>query len=411
MKTYLLNLFFILAFYHSTFSQDKEVVTWINQNALDLSSLSDTEFEKIIEGSDFSNKNASIYGFGEATHHNKEFSTLKTSFFKYLVEHKEVKIFVLEESFGACYFINEYLHGKEGDLRDLVLNFKQGIWQTEEVFALINWMKIYNNGKSDDEKISIHGNDCMFNYGIGTILKTLCKNEHIVLNEQEIALLDLYTVSSLTAKIIGFKDNQNALTHLLLKINKSPELSKATTALSNFITFQNTPVQKVRDELMFETVSKLYEENREKVFVWAHNEHIKKTPLFKENVPSMGNLLSKKYHKNYYAVGFEFGIGTFFSYNQKEQQYANVVLEKPVKNTNSEFLFQVNKDVYYFDFESANKVDYMRKFLSQKRDYVVVGGYGLVLEYLKYSYARDKYIELFDSLIYVKHVSRSVSLK
>ena len=52
----------------------------------------------------------------------------------------------------------------------------------------------------------------------------------------------------------------------------------------------------------------------------AHNEHIKKTSLFKENVPSMGNHLSKKYSSNYYSMGFEFGIGTLLGYNQKEKK-------------------------------------------------------------------------------------------
>lgn len=409
MKPYLLYLF--LFSFTSVFSQDKEVVTWINEHALDLSPFSIAGLEKALESSDFKNIDASIYGFGEATHHNKEFSTLKTGFFKYLVVHKQVKTFVLEESFGACFFINEYLHGRDGDLRDLVLSFRQGIWQTEEIFALINWMKVYNEGKTLDEQISVYGNDCMFNYGIGTILKNLCKRYSIELNEREFALLELYASPSLAEKTDGFKDNQDDLAHLIVKLNQSNDLSQASTALSNFVAFINNPVQEVRDRFMFETVSKLYENKKQKVFVWAHNEHVKKTRLFRENVPSMGSLLSKKYQKNYYAVGFEFGIGSFFSYDAKEKRSTTVVLEKPIRATNSEFLFPVKQDVFFLDFEMANEIDFIRKFLSQKRDYVVIGGYGLVLDYLKYSYARDKYNELFDGLIYVKNVSRSVYLK
>lgn len=63
-----------------------------------------------------------------------------------------MKIFILEESFGACHFINEYLEGKNGNLRELVLNFRQGIWRTQEMIELISWMKSYNETKSSNNK-------------------------------------------------------------------------------------------------------------------------------------------------------------------------------------------------------------------------------------------------------------------
>lgn len=398
--------FFLLIISTFSFSQEKEVISWINNNATDLLHYSPKEFDSIIKYSNFNTIEADIYGFGEATHHNKEFSELKTSFFKFLVLNKKVKTFILEESYGACFFINEYIHGNQGDLEDLILNFRQHIWKTEEVFDLISWMKVYNDGKPENEKISIYGNDSMFNYGIDTIIKKLCLNENIKLKKEEVELLDYYSNSTFPKK-----SKQEELIKLFARINQSHEIIQATEALLHYIAFSENPIQKVRDQFMFENVFNIYENKKDKIFVWAHNEHIKKTNLFRDNVPSMGNHLSKKYGKKYFAVGFEFGIGTFFSFNQKENKYSNVILEKPIKNTNSEFLFETKLDVFYLDFETANKNILMNKFLSQKRDYLVIGAYGLVLEYLKYNYARDKYNDMFDGLIYIKKVSNSINLK
>ena len=404
MRIILLLLFLMMS--TNSFSQEKEVTSWINDNATDLSNYSSVEFDNIIKNSNLNTIETDIYGFGEAAHHNKEFSEFKTNFFKFLVLNKEVKTFVLEESYGACFFINEYIHGKQGDLRTLILNFRQHIWKTEEVFDLISWMKGYNDGKPENEKISIYGNDCMFNYGIDTIIKKLCLNENIKLYKEELELLDYYSNAT-----FPIKSKQEDLTNLFARINQSSQIIQATEALSNYIAFSENPVQKVRDQFMFEIVSNIYENEKDKIFVWAHNEHIKKTNLFRENVPSMGSFLSKKYGQKYFAVGFEFGIGSFFSFNQQENKSSYVVLEKPIKNTNSEFLFQTKFDAFYLDFELANKNNVMKKFLSQKRDYLHIGGYGLVLAYLKYNFAREKYNDMYDGLIYVKKVTKTVILR
>ena len=94
-----------------------------------------------------------------------------------------------------------------------------------------------------------------------------------------------------------------------------------------------------------------------------------------------------------------------------EKKVENITLDKPIKNTNSEFLFSNNHEAIYIDFNTAIKNESMKKFLSQKRDYLMIGGYGLVLKYLKYNYVTEKYIEMFNGLIYVKKISRNYPLK
>jgi len=403
-------LLVFLSLSNITFSQKKDVISWLNNNVYSIENCSFNTDINIPENqlsSSFSK--ATVFGFGEATHHSKEFIQLKAKFFKYLVLNHNVKVFILEESFGASYFVNEYINGRGGDLKEILLNFKQSIWCTQDLFELINWMKSYNADKTVSEKIQFFGNDCMFNYGLVSIINKIILDNKITLKSNEKELLKFYE-----NEISTYKDKKrlelNAIEisklkeHLNTSINNF-DLKNSLNALEYFNELLINFNQQVRDKNMAMSVVNFQTSLNSKVFICAHNLHIKKTNVIK-NTPSMGKLLDEKYKNLYFAVGFEFGIGKLFSYGNED-----VVLEKPIKNTNSEFLFEVNKDIFYFDFDKANVDTNMKNFLNEKRDYVNIDGYGLILKYLKHNIHSEKYINNFDGLIYIKNISNSNFLK
>lgn len=414
----LIPLFF-LVLTNTINAQKNEVIKWIDSNAIPLEKNDSEKYLKLT--SDYLKpyfSDAEIYGFGEATHHNKEFFEIKTEFFKYLVLHQNVRVFVLEESFGACFSINEYIQGNNLNPKDLVQNFRQSIWKTEEMVELIKWIKSFNQSKPSNEKISFYGNDCQFNYELISILKNKLIKNNIQLNQDEINLLEIYTqnyndyFNKNKSNIIYTKINDLKTILSKLKENKNIDQESKFTinALDYFVDFLNKPTQETRDYFMAKTVEEIYDATQKKMFIWAHNDHIKKTFVYKDRTPSMGNLLDKKFNEKYFSTGFEFGIGELFSYNLDEKKGENIILEKPIKNTNSEFLFSNNHDAIFIDFDTAIKNEYMKKFLTEKRDYIMIGGYGLILKYLKYNYVTEKYIEMFDGLIYIKKISRNSQL-
>ena len=212
--------------YNIAFSQNKEVISWLNDNAYSIENCSFNTDINIPENqlsSSFSN--ATVFGFGEATHHSKEFIQLKAKFFKYLVLIHNVKVFVLEESFGASYFVNEYINGRGGDLKEILLNFKQGIWKTQDLFELINWMKSYNVDKTGQEKIQFFGNDCMFNYGLVSIINKIILDNGIALKPNEKELLKFYE-----NEISSYKDKKqlefNAIEISKLKENLNSKINE-----------------------------------------------------------------------------------------------------------------------------------------------------------------------------------------
>ena len=55
-----------------------------------------------------------IIGFGEATHGNKQFTTLELDIFKHLVEKQGYRVFAIEGDFGGGQKVNEYILGGSG---------------------------------------------------------------------------------------------------------------------------------------------------------------------------------------------------------------------------------------------------------------------------------------------------------
>ena len=105
-------------------------------------------------------KNKKIVGMGESTHGTKEFFNMKAKMFKFLVTHCGYRIFAIEATYGGTLKVNDYvLYNK-----DNVLNAMKGMefwtWDTEEVRDLIEWMRTYNAGRAENEKLKFYGFDC-----------------------------------------------------------------------------------------------------------------------------------------------------------------------------------------------------------------------------------------------------------
>jgi erythromycin esterase len=106
--------------------------------------------------------NATMIAFGEATHGTKEFFQMKHRLFKYFVEHHGFKIFGFEADMGESIYIDRFITKGIGTINEVMGKMHFWTWKTEEVKALILWMKEYNTGKSETDWIHFIGVDCQF---------------------------------------------------------------------------------------------------------------------------------------------------------------------------------------------------------------------------------------------------------
>jgi len=87
---------------------------------------------------------ARIVGLGEATHGTREHFQMKHRLVEYLAREKGFTVFSIEASTPEAFRVNDYvLHGK-GDPKELIAGMYFWTWNTEEVLALVEWMRAYN---------------------------------------------------------------------------------------------------------------------------------------------------------------------------------------------------------------------------------------------------------------------------
>ncbi len=404
------------------------VISWLNANAIVIEDAGpDTALMAFAQNEPQVFKEAKMYGFGEATHHTKEFFDLKAKFFKYLVEQNGVRVFIMEESYQAEQAINEWICGGPGDKASVVKNFRHFLWRTTEVADLLEWMRNYNHGKPREAQIRFYGIDNQMGEDINKRLRSYVQKHNIKIDESLLTAAD----SCSTAVYGGVKIKEWAkkmqpklqqLTQLLeqdsirlktANANEYIDMMRGLGYLEDYTAYISWPAADVRDNAMYQNVLKIMnmEAPDSKAFIWAHNEHINKKDLGMA-VPSLGSRLKEHFKDDYYAMGFDFGSGKMLGFIIKNKQVLGSeyrVLDKPYNKTYAETFFQAQPDIYAVDIATAVKNPEMKKFFGTKRKQLFVGGPGF--DPKNPTFFSRNYEETYDGIIFLKKISPSVPQK
>lgn len=69
---------------------------------------------------------------------------MKHRLLEYLVERKGFSIFAIEGNMPEAYRLNEYVIDGRGDPKALIAGMYFWTWQTQEVLAMVEWMRAWN---------------------------------------------------------------------------------------------------------------------------------------------------------------------------------------------------------------------------------------------------------------------------
>jgi erythromycin esterase len=105
---------------------------------------------------------ARIVALGEATHGTREFFQLKHRLLEFLVSEMGFNIFVMEASLPEALDLNRYVLSGEGDPARALAAMYFWVWDTEEVLALIRWMREYNLTETRGRKVKFYGCDMQY---------------------------------------------------------------------------------------------------------------------------------------------------------------------------------------------------------------------------------------------------------
>jgi erythromycin esterase len=130
---------------------------WIQHEAIPFSVDSpDAAIDQLMNSLDTS---IEVLGFGEPLHGGKEFLILRNRLFQRLVEVHGYSAIAVESSFPKSYYVNEYVMGRGPSSYDTLkdIGFSHGFGQLEANRELIEWMREYN--AAHEVKIRFYGFD------------------------------------------------------------------------------------------------------------------------------------------------------------------------------------------------------------------------------------------------------------
>lgn len=290
-------------------SAEDDVVSWIQAHAVPLETAEPGHGFEDLRPLAAMVGDARIVALGESTHGAREMFQMKHRLVEFLVEEMGFNVFAIEASLSDCVPIGDYVATIEGDAAEVLHGQRFWTWDTEEVLALIEWMRRYNEDPAHPRKVKFYGFDMQFPARSITA-----------------ALAGLEESDSLAARLGLLRNPGLRRTYDQLPNSKKQDLRAAVDELvagvasgdswvrrhaevvRQYEAMLRNPGLEARDRSMAENVRWIVEHEgpEAKVVVWAHNSHVARQPA-----PWMGHWLAGWFGDDYLAFGFSFDRGSF----------------------------------------------------------------------------------------------------
>lgn len=395
-------------------TKEDEISNILQDSKISIENLDDSLFSK----SDLF-KDKTIVGLGEATHGSHELFKVRCQLTKSLIMSMNFKVIAIEAGFQECANLNEYISTGAGDVEKLIKDLHQWFWQREEMLKFIEWLRHYNEGKKEHEKVEIFGFDMQWrNASAKNITSFLSANNPSLYNKlsQQLSVIASTENTSLPDSIYGTLD---IIENALIK-NKGNYLKDS---IEYKMAFQNLRIlkqaelflkdrsevrlyyEKMREKYMAQNLIWKYNSQSQKIVLWAHNGHISKGKrcglwgIMCDEL--MGRFLKDKFGDYYLPVGFEFNKGTFWAFYNKEK-FKSIFLNESSAFSLPYFLAKAKTDNCLINFDairSKGKVGKM--FLNTPINSHSIGTFYLQND----RFNKIRLGEHYESIIYIEESS------
>jgi erythromycin esterase len=270
---------------------------------------------------------ARIVSLGEATHGTREFFQLKHRMLEFLVNEMQFNVFGIEATMPEAFDINEYVLTGQGDPVKALAGLYFWTWDTEEVLAMIEWMRRYNADPMHIRKVKFYGFDMQSAVRAAKVTLAFLRrldSPQADRAEQDLGILaNPYTESVFTRLA---KDKKDAAAKAIKAVlsgfdrRKQDYLRRGgaedwaiarqhAQVLSQYIEL-NSPDNlnpQIRDRAMADNIRWIlnHEGPSAKAVIWAHNGHVATSE------GGMGWYLRRIYGADMVVFGFAFNQGGF----------------------------------------------------------------------------------------------------
>jgi erythromycin esterase len=323
-----------------------------------------------------------VIGFGEATHGTSEFHTTKHRMLQMLSNELQFRNLTIEDNFSAVLKLNEFVKTGNGNVDQLINGLRSSVYKNIEFKNIILWMKDYNLGKSDENKLYVFGFDAQNVKPSAVAIK-----EYVSLYDTSYLTTYDNLAQSFLADLTNYNSQQEAIDdipNLKVKIGQIKNHIQATNsylngagtdnykillqhvriieqALNQYTGFINSADDgfETRDANMAENIQFIdnLRGNNSKIMVWVHNGHInvqKQNYFGGRDINVLGTNLKNIYGSSFYSVGYIFNEGSFLATDANTGENKVFSLAPNEKCYLSNAIASYNIPTLFFDMTNNN---------------------------------------------------------
>ena len=284
-----------------------------------------------------------------------------------------------------------------------------GFMYNQQMLNLFAWIRDYNSGKDNEEKVRIYGCDmrapqktamkliqCLQSVGVRDIdleekltwlSKRLPRNT-LNLEEKDTLLAKVKKLRSFSTLFeVGFERKKYELHTRLIE------------QYVNYNTSKNAML--LREEYMAENCFSIIGlEEGKKAIVSSHNVHIAEESGFYGHA-TMGKYISERLRGNYYCLATSFAKGSFRAVDMNEQKKAIIHFDAPHKKSHDLLFSNCRYPNFFLDFNSLSETE-LRIELSKAKDFWSIGE---AYFSLKRSAVKQSLTNNYDGIIFIQETS------
>ncbi|KAA3624210.1 MAG: erythromycin esterase family protein [Bacteroidetes bacterium] len=334
-------------------------------------------------------KNKKVISIGESTHGTHEFALMRHKIFKYLVQTHGFNTIFLEDEYSRCLLIDEYIKGRaKGNGKEIIQNFRNWTWFTEEMLNLIEWMRWYNQQHPDDQ-LNFIGVDMQDgNHMIQEINRLLSSYNSDIIIELPEQLRDKVHEKWSTSEVKDFDNTVvKKLNVLMESIKFSEEDRNVILRLAMHLEqykidhaeFGNGNTA-YRDFCMGENIIYAMKNNTKlKGLFIAHNAHIAKVYEKKKSIKKSygfaGGVLDAHFGDKHLAIAQEFDEGSFNAYytkkkepvHQEDFELMEITIEKSIDNSIASEFRNTDCSICYIPMKKVANIRSSKNYTGYKK--------------------------------------------
>lgn len=272
-----------------------------------------------------------VVALGEATHGTREFFQMKHRVFRYLVTQMGFTHFAMETPLPLALEVDRYVQTGQGDPVSLIKGMHAWMWSTEEVLALVRWMREWN-ASGGQPRVRFVGIDMQLpTAAIDSVVSFVSRmdNQAGSVVYEKYSCLRPYVFRAFTMdanyRALGEEAKETcraaAVSVETLLSDRAPEwrpavgdeamglvqrLARVVTQWEGIVHVSSPQGVFARDEGMAENATWWLDSTpQSRMMVWAHNGHVSRARRW------MGSHLKRLLGADYLTVGLTFSRGSF----------------------------------------------------------------------------------------------------